>query len=585
MAFEDMVTNWEDQPPPTQTEATSSAAVVPSSSLLSRSWGALSDAAKYVAGEIANPTPATEAEGEPSIGKKLSEGIVRGVADVVHKPVAWAADNLGIGDGQAQARVADWAKQFDTKYGDSSAAGIGRVVGQTMATAPLMSGAGSLVGRGATMLPGAVGTATRFVTGTAPAEGTVARAVQLLTQGASSGATQAGLTASASPDQPVSDQLLTGALVGGVAGPTLGGLTKAVDVLRGYAGGMRPEVAALAKQAADLGIDIPVTSLSTNPLLKFAASVGRSLPFGGGEEAALEAQRQAQGVIARQMGSTADTLGPAVMKEASTRIGQGYDAALAKIGVISGGAPLATDLTQVAADARRFTDADTVGHIDRAINQVADTFKGGPIDPAAYRSLTNSDGPLSKIEAAAPSAAQPYLADIRDALKARLHDAAPPGVADDLRNLDSQYRAMMTVKPLADKSTVGDIQLGGLQGQVIRQSNKFDSNANQKAFTGGGVLGQVGDIGKQFFGKLPESGTAPRAETFEFAKRPVATALASALGLATNVPLQWALRRPAVAQRIINTSLGAPVPDISRALPYGLLGPIDYTRAVQQSNQ
>src|SRR5213078_971894 len=115
--------------------------------------------------------------------------------------------------------------------------------------------------------------------------------------------------------------------------------------------------------------------------------------------------------------------------------------------------------------------------------------------------------------------------------------------------------------------------IGGLQQQVINQGNKYGGSTGGKAYTGGGILGEIGDIGKQFFGSLPESGTAPRTQAFKFAEHPIASLLSALPGVAINYPLQRYLRRPAVSGRIIDTSLGKPIPDIGRAIKYGVLGP------------
>jgi hypothetical protein len=347
-------------------------------------------------------------------------------------------------------------------------------------------------------------------------------------------------------------------------------------VLRGFAGGVRPEIAALADKARQIGVNIPVSSMSSNPFMRIVADAGKTLPFSGADASALANQRALQGALAKEMGSTADTFGNAEMSAARDTIKQGYEDALAKVPPIPGGTPLATDLADVGTRATRFLDPNQAGHVGRAIREVGDLFARGPITPEAYRAFTSSTGALKQIQNAAPSEAQPYLSDIGDALKARLYAVAPPGVADDLRNLDYQYRVMHTVKPLAALSTTGDISPGSIQGQVIRQSNKYDSNNYTKAFTGGGTVGTIGDIGKQFMGSIPQSGTAPRQQVYEFAKSPTATAIASIPSLAGNRWLQAWLRSPTVSGRIIDTSLGGATPNIGRAIPYGLLGPIDY---------
>jgi hypothetical protein len=513
----------------------------------------------------------------------LFAGFRRGARDMLDtgaEALAWGANKIpGVSvdvDAVRQGNK-DNRDAWEQQYGNSDSAAVGRTVGQIATTAPVIGGVGGLVARGAGAIPGAVGRAAQFLTASSPAATTAGRAVQLATQGAATGATQAGLTSSAS-DQPVSDQMLTGATIGGVAGPVIGGLTKAVDVLRGYAGGVRPEIAALADKARQLyGVNVPVTSMSGNPYLRIMTDQAAKLPFSGADASALASQRQLQGAIAQQMGSTADTFGPAVMKETADRLSQGYQDALAKVPSVVGGQPLTNDLANIGTDATKYLVGDAATHVGNAIREVSGAFSGGQITPQAYRSLTASDGPLAKISNAAPSAAQDYLGRIRDALKDRLIASSSPDVADELNNLDRQWRAMKTIQPLAAKSTLGDISPGGLQQQVINQSNRFDGSVSGKAYTGGGPLGDLGDIGKQFFGSIPDSGTAARTQLLGFTSDPYKAAALAIPGALTR-PLQSLLRSPTVAGRVIDTSLGRPTPDIGRAIQYGLLGPVDYSR-------
>ena len=133
---------------------------------------------------------------------------------------------------------------------------------------------------------------------------------------------------------------------------------------------------------------------------------------------------------------------------------------------------------------------------------------------------------------------------------------------------------MKTVEPLAAKSAFGDIPLGSLKQQTINQSRRFDGSTSGIAYTGGGPLGELGKAGQQFFGYLPDSGTAARIQGFGGAGGAVPTAILGAF----NRPLQAYLRSQGLANNLIHSSLGGAVPSTSRAIPYGLLGPIDAAR-------
>jgi hypothetical protein len=489
----------------------------------------------------------------------LVSGVIRGVLDTadtgtnalrsgasVIAPYLFPVDDTNAIRAHLAAERDAWQKQ----YGDSTAAQIGRVGGQIASTA----GPVGLIGKG-------IGLAT----------GGLPAALRLLTQGAAQGGTQAAMTASGY-DEPTGEQVTKGAITGAVVGPAVGKLTGALDTLRGFYGGIRPEIAGLADKARQLGMTIPVDAMMTNPQLKMFVNALKRLPGTGEDAAALARQRQFQGAMMREGGSAADTVGPAEMTAMRNRISDGYDLALNKVTAIPHGPQLVNDLSGVGADAARYTDPGTMDYVGKAIREVHDAFGGGPITSAAYKSLTASDGPLAKIANAAPEAASPYLARINDALKQQLTRSAPPGTAAELIRLDREWRAMHTIRPLAEKSATGDIQPGALLQSTINQAKKFDGPASGVAFSDD-PLPELGRIGKQFFGHIPESGTAPRTQAYSFAQHPIATTTGFIPGMAFGRPLRSWLDNPTVSGRVIDTSLGGPRPDPSRAVPvFNLLG-------------
>ena len=90
-------------------------------------------------------------------------------------------------------------------------------------------------------------------------------------------------------------------------------------------------------------------------------------------------------------------------------------------------------------------------------------------------------------------------------------------------------------------------------------------------------MGDIARGGKAFFGHIPESGTAPRLQAYDFARNPQAL-LGLIPGIALGRPIQRYVRGPGFSGRMIDTSLGGPTPDVGRYIPYGVLGPIDSQR-------
>ena len=433
------------------------------------------------------------------------------------------------------------------------------------------------------MISPAVAAAARFLTGATPAAGFLPRAGQLAVTGAGTGASQAALTSSGY-DQPTGEQIGTGAATGAVLGPVIGGATKLFDASRGYAGfGVRPEVAGLADTARGYGVTPPVTSLTNNPNLRMVFDALQKLPFSGADAGALAKQRQIQSAMTRQMGSTADMFGPATMSETANRLNRGYNNLYANAPPITGGAPLTSDVANVGADAARFLVGDQAGamaHVGNAMQEVNAAFShGGTLDPRAYKSLMGAnDGTLARIEDAAPSAAQPYLRRIRDAVQARFAASAGPDAAQELSALDSQWRAMKTMQPMSAASATGDVGPGALLQRVINVSNQFDGSTGGIAYTGGGPLGDLGRVGKQFFGHIPDSGTAARLQAYDLAKNPFGTVMMTIPGILAGRPAQMWANSPRIAGRVVDTARGQPIPDITRAIPAGLLGVLDRER-------
>ena len=180
---------------------------------------------------------------------------------------------------------------WEKAHGNSTAASGGRLFGQTVPTIAPLAAVGRGLSAAANLLPDTVAPALRLLMGTTPADNTIGRAGQLAIQGAATGGTQAGLTSSASDLPQWAIRWLRAARSRAPPpGPVIGGLTKAVDLARGFYGGIPSEGESRhwpVPRFRQYGVTPPVTSLTTNPFLRQVSDALQKLPFSGADAGAL----------------------------------------------------------------------------------------------------------------------------------------------------------------------------------------------------------------------------------------------------------------------------------------------------------
>jgi hypothetical protein len=184
----------------------------------------------------------------------------------------------------------------------------------------------------------------------------------------------------------------------------------------------------------------------------------------------------------------------------------------------------------------------------------------------AYRALTETNSPLGKLADASDGTTAWFGSRLNRAVQEAFQRSAAPGDADALRQLLYQYRVMKTVQPLAAESTTGDISMAKLLPQIVRQSDRFDPANAGVAYTGGGALGDIGRIARQFLSAQPESGTAPRTAVMT-----PWSMIGNSPWLAVNAGLQRYLRSQNLTRNLIGSSLpGATPANAGRGIPYAM---------------
>jgi hypothetical protein len=431
---------------------------------------------------------------------RFGAGAARGVGDVADtlaqgigyagEQGARALSGAGVISPDSAQAVSDWRARinadiaadnarFAEAANDSSAAQIGRLGGQIAGTAPFLAASGGLISAATRGAPIVNALAARPL-------------VSAAVRGAGAGAGASALTSAAS-EEPLGDQITSGATAGAVLGPA-GRLVS--GVARKVAGaGVEPETAQLAATARDkFGIPIRPDQISTNPMVRFMGSVMQRLPFTGMGEHVAEQQTAFNRAIANEFGETADKVTRPVLARAATRIGGMFDSVASRTGQIAIDRPFMSDVGRIVNDARSVLGRDA-GPIENQVRRIADRIDFGTnsLSADSYQSLTRKGTPLDRAIHSADPNVRFYAGQIRDALDDAMERSAPADVVADLKQARYQWAIMKAIEPLAHDAPTGDISVA----KVLRAAT-------------GGNLDELGQIGQRFLKEPPSSGTAER---------------------------------------------------------------------------
>ena len=280
---------------------------------------------------------------------------------------------------------------------------------------------------------------------------------------------------------------------------------------------VRPEQAALARRAQELGIPVTPADISESAShakqqqMLLAQGFPRSLN-------AQQAQRQAYNRrVTAQMGEDAPAPTPEVMQRTRTRIGSVFDRVAADTEITPQATnTLAQNLAAIETEARTvLTDAE-FGPLRRQLdNALSPVQQNGTISGASYQALTRRGAPLDVAQQSNNPNIAHYASRIRAALDDALEQSATPENVAALRTARQQWRAMRTIDAnlhgadtAESAATLGDVNPQTLYRQVLQTQQRYGGPDPAYTPLGQNEMIDLGKIGQGIL-KAPRSSGSP----------------------------------------------------------------------------
>lgn len=337
---------------------------------------------------------------------------------------------------------------------DSLAYGAGKLGGEIAGTA----GAGGVLANALGKVPGVAAAAPNLLTAMrtngmttgASSMGALGNTATRVAGGAAAGGFSAGIV---NPEDAG-----TGAAIGGAAPAVLKGAgwlgSKAGNALRG--GGMSPDVEALAKRAAVLGIDIPADRLVNSRPLNAIASGLNYVPLSGRAAVETTMERQLNQATSRLVGQDTPNMTKA-LRDASTDLGGKFEATLQNNSVQM----TPTFRAALAQAENRATAELAPGEAAIIHKQIADIQAKGAAGAIDGQTAYNIKKTLDRIGKRNSNEAY-YATDLKKSLMEALNDSLGPTEAAAFKTVRQQYGNMLDLEKIAKNGAEGDISVARL---------------------------------------------------------------------------------------------------------------------------
>lgn len=265
-----------------------------------------------------------------------------------------------------------------------------------------------------------------------------------------------------------------------------------------------PEIAALAKKAEALGIELRPDMLANNKIAKFIGEALEQVPMSGSK--AEQRQMAFNGALTKIIGGDdrAKRLTPDVFDRAMTASGE-------KIGEISKDTPITVtpELRHIFNDrvqqAAKFETADVAKIVSNYVQELDASAVNGVIPGEAFRKLNSKIG--RQIRATNNGDLKHALGELQEEMHSALEaNISSPERLAELQDARYRYAMGKVIEPLVAKAKGGDISPAALMGAVTSDSAKKSMMARGR----GGDIGDLARIGQAFLKEPPSSGTGER---------------------------------------------------------------------------
>lgn len=446
--------------------------------------------------------------------KRFGVGALRGAKDVVDtgaealaKGTSYVADKILPEDlaksirSSADATIAEdkaARETYNKEYPQSegvipSAAELGRISGQIGATLPIMpTKAFGAINAGAKALP------TVTATGQKIAAPFLNRAIGAAGTGALGGALVGAATSSAN-DKSLAENVGEGAITGAIGGPLIeGAASLGKNVAGKIVGKISPARASLAERASQLGIELKASQVSNSPTFKKYDQISGMLPFSGAQGMTNNQINQFTRAVSKTFGKDVDEITPQVIQQARKDIGKGMERIYLN-STIKADTQLQNDLINIVREAgTNLPESEVKPIFNNIINIASKVSQSGEIDGEAFNSLIKYDATLSKLQQNSNPNIRNYANEIRKSLENALTRSVSPADKAELTALRRQYKSAMTVKDMVENDPEGKVNPLKLMRKVTQAPG---------GKLGSGELGELADIGREFFINPADSGT------------------------------------------------------------------------------